>query len=366
MGDLPAIPRGIDDITAAWLTAALRHGGAGDDVVVTDFVVEPIGVGVGVMALLYCVRPTYDGEAGPPTVVLKMASIHEPIRQIAKGYRFYEREVGIYNDLAPELSLGTPHCYFARHDPTSDDFVLVLEDLSSMRSCDQVTGCSVADALAVVDALGSFHAQWFANERLLDYAFIERPSDPPYPQYHAQATKADWPVFHERFGSHVPPELNHVGERWYEIGPALMEETANHPWTLAHGDVRLDNIFFGEGAGDLRIVDWQISYRNSGAFDLAYFLCQSLSVEDRRGHESEILHRYHDTLVANGVSGYDFDELFEDYRRSVLFSFCYPLSAGANADLVNDRVTELVHAMIDRSVAAILDLDALELTPKSA
>ncbi len=362
MGERPAIPRGIDDVTTDWLTAALRHDGS-RDVTVTSFEVEPIGVGVGVMALLYRVRLTYEGTPGPDTVVLKLASIHEPIRQVAKGYRFYEREVGVYNHLAPELSLRSPDCYFARHDPTSDDFVLMIQDLSALRLADQVAGCSVADALIVTDALATFHAQWFANQRLLDYSFIERPSDPPYPQYHTQATKADWPVFQERFAGHVPPELMDLGERWYEIGPALMEETANHPWTLAHGDVRLDNIFFDDRDGSIKIVDWQICFRNQGAFDLAYFLCQSLAVEDRRAHEGEILHRYHDQIVAGGVAGYGFDEFYDDYRRSVLFSFCYPMSAGANADLVNDRVAELVHAMIDRSVAAILDLDALELVP---
>jgi hypothetical protein len=361
MRDLPAVPHAIDDVTPEWLDAALRVGGAITNSSVTGLVAEPIGVGVGVMALLHRLTVTYDGRPGPATVVVKLASLHEPIREVARGYRFYEREVGVYGQLAARLSMGSPTCWFAAHDPESDDFVLVLEDLSAHRMCDQVTGCSPADAELVVDALAALHAQWFLNDELLAFPFIERPSDLPYPQYHAQATKADWPIFAERFGDHVPDAMRRVGERWYEVGPALMEETANHPWTLAHGDVRLDNIFFAERG--MKIVDWQICYRNSGAFNLAYFMCQSLSVEDRRAHETELLRRYHDALLAGGVTDYGHDELFDDYRRSVLFSFCYPLSGGANADLVNDRVSELVHAMIDRSVAAILDLDALELVP---
>ncbi len=364
MDERLTVPKTIADITDEWLSAALTpHGGL--PVQVSGFDVEPVGVGVGVMALLYRLSPTYTVGVGPASVVVKLASQHEPIRQVARGYRFYEREVGVYQHLAPELSLRSPTCHFAGHDPASDDFVLVLEDLSDRRMCDQLEGCPVDDAYQVIGQLADLHAQWFANPRLLDHPFIERPSDPPYPQYHAQATKADWPVFLARFGDHVPTQLHRIGERWSEIGPALMEETANHPWTLAHGDVRLDNLFFGasgvSGDSGLRIVDWQICYRNQGAFDLAYFMGQSLTVEDRRAHEPEMLHRYHDRLLAGGVADYGFDELFEDYRRSVLFSFCYPMSAGANADLVNDRVSELVHAMIDRSVAAIIDLDATQL-----
>ncbi len=362
MTHAPTVPSSIDDITAAWLTDALHHGGSSAGTV-THIDIEPIGVGVGVMALLYRLVLDYDGEPGPPSVVVKLASQYEPIRQVARGYRFYEREVGVYNHLAAQLSLGSPTCHFAAHDPESDDFVIVMEDLSNHTLRDQVAGCSPTDAIAVVDALAALHAQWFGNERLLDYPFIERPSDPPYPQYQAQATKADWPVFAERFGDHVPTPLHDIGRRWYDIGPKLMEMTADDAWTLSHGDVRLDNIFFDDAAGTLKIVDWQICFRNAPAFDLAYFMCQSLSVENRRALESELLHRYHDTMVANGVSNYPFDELFESYRRSVLFSFCYPLSAGANADLVNERVSELVHAMIERSVAAIDDLDALELVP---
>ncbi len=363
MDERLAVPATIDDVTDDWLSAVVTPQG-GLPAQVRGFAVEPIGVGVGVMGLLHRVVPTYAEGTGPASLVIKLASQHEPIRQVARGYRFYEREVGVYQHLAPELSLRSPTCHFAGHDPATDDFALVLEDLSSRRMCDQVAGCPVEDAYQVIGQLADVHAQWFLNPRLLDHPFIERPSDPPYPQYHAQSTKADWPVFLERFGDHVPTELHRIGERWSEIGPALMEETANHQWTLSHGDVRLDNLFFGPaGPGDsgLRIVDWQISYRNQGAFDLAYFMCQSLTVEDRRAHESEMLHRYHARLLAGGVTDYGFDELFEDYRRSVLFSFCYPMSAGANADLVNDRVTDLVHAMIDRSVAAIDDLDATQL-----
>ncbi len=47
---------------------------------------------------------------------------------------------------------------------------------------------------------------------------------------------------------------------------------------------------------------------------------------------------------------------------ATLFVCCYPLNAGA-VNLVNDRAVELFSTMLDRSVSAILDLDALELMP---
>lgn len=62
------------------------------------------------------------------------------------------------------------------------------------------------------------------------------------------------------------------------------------------------------------------------------------------------------------MSGYCFDDCWEDYRLATLFVCCYPLNAGA-VDLVNGRAVELFSTMLDRSVSAILDLDALELMP---
>ncbi len=53
----------------------------------------------------------------------------------------------------------------------------------------------------------------------------------------------------------------------------------------------------------------------------------------------------------------------EDYRRTVLFCLCYPIQAGGNVELVNDRAVQLVGQMLFRVVAAIRDLDAASLMP---
>jgi hypothetical protein len=42
-----------------------------------------------------------------------------------------------------------------------------------------------------------------------------------------------------------------------------------------------------------------------------------------------------------------------------VFCLCYPIQAGG-AELVNDRAVDLVTAMFERSMSAILDLDADE------
>jgi hypothetical protein len=360
------IPATIDDVSPAWLSAALSADPSVGAVAVTDVAVDAIGVGIGVMGLLYRLTPTYEGAPGPATVVAKMASQHEQTRQVARGYRFYEREVAVYRELGPSLRLRPPHAYYVGHDLESDDFVLLLEDLSGMRVASQIDGCTPEDALAVVRSLAAHHADWWESDALGALPFLQSPADPPYPQFHAQSTKEAWAVCREPFGDVIPRELHAVAERWAELGPAMMESATERTATLVHGDVRLDNVFFDDSSGEhgstVSLVDWQIAFRNAGAFDVAYFLCQSMTVEDRRAHEDAILRTYHEILTAGGID-YSWDAFMDDYRHSVMFSFCYPLTGGASCDLVNERAVELVASMFERVSMAIVDHDATELLP---
>jgi hypothetical protein len=151
-----------------------------------------------------------------------------------------------------------------------------------------------------------------------------------------------------------------AAKRMPDVVVPLMERLSEPPVTLLHGDHRLDNLFFS--GDDVATLDWQITGTGRGAYDVAYFLSQSIVSEERKRVEHDLVRAYHDTLVEHGVQGYPFDACWEDYRLATLFVSVYPLNAGA-VDLVNDRAVELFTAMLERSVAAILDLDALELMP---
>lgn len=76
-----------------------------------------------------------------------------------------------------------------------------------------------------------------------------------------------------------------------------------------------------------------------------------------------VLRAYHQKLLEHGVTDYSFDQCFDDYRISAMFCLVYPVISGGTLDLANERGVELVQAMLDRSVATILDLDCDELIP---
>ena len=88
-----------------------------------------------------------------------------------------------------------------------------------------------------------------------------------------------------------------------------------------------------------------------------------MNPEDRRAIEMDILRRYHEILLERGVTGYSFDQCLDDYRMSAMFCLVYPVVAGGNLDLANERGVELVSAMLGRSVDTILDLDCDEMIP---
>ncbi len=357
------IPTSVEQLDAEWLTAALREGGGSGEVTVAALDVEPVGVGLGIMSVLFRVRPTYASGTGPASLVVKMAPPYEQVRQVAAGYGFYEREVEIYRMLGGQVGLRPPRLFHAAHDAETDDFVVVMEDFGHLRTSDQLIGCSLGDAKLVIGELARHHARWWADPRLDTLPFLHSWAEPPFPQFNLRAGEQSWPVILERFGHLIPDRIRALGERWAEIGPPLMEDGPNHPATLCHGDVRLDNIFFHDDVVDpVSIVDWQIAGIGPGANDVAYFLSQSLTVDDRRAHGEELTRLYHETLVDHGVTDYPFEEFHDDYRSAVLFCLCYPMQGGA-VELVNDRAVALASSMLERSMSAIIDLDADELAP---
>lgn len=354
-------PKGPEDVTPEQLTAALRTTAAiASGASVRSFEAEQIGIGVGILALLWRLTITYDPpNSGPSTVVLKLPHTMPESRFIADAFRFYLREVRFYEQMAHRSPIGTARRFYSSFDEASGDFVLLMEDLGERRMVDQVEGCTPEDAAVVVRALARHHATFWSSPELSALDWGCRIIDPPNPQALGPALRASWPIIESGFADLLPGAMLDAARRLPDHIEPLMAALSEPPVTLLHGDARLDNVFFGD---TLTVVDWQICGIGRGPYDVAYFLSQSLRSEDRKATEGDIVRAYHETLVDGGVDGYSFEGCWEDYRKATLFVAVYPLNAGS-VDLVNERAVELFRCMLSRSVAAITDLDALEFLP---
>lgn len=349
-------PREPESITAGWLSDVLA-------IHVSDFRLEQIAVGVGLLGRLY--RVTLESDDGPRTLIAKFPTLDELARKsICDPLNFYEKEVRFYEQVAAPSPLRPPRAHFSAFDEGSGDFVLLLEDLGELRTADQTSGCAIEDAAATVDAIADHHAHWWESPQFASMPWLPASADPPQPDVIAAMFRNAWPRFLEGFGDRTPGPILEFGERFPELVPWFFEANSRPPVTFIHGDLRLDNLFYSP-TGDghrVRVVDWQITWRGRGAYDVAYFLSQSLRPSVRRAHEEELIARYLQRLADAHVD-YPHDEFWTDYRRTVAFCFGYPVGAGGSIDIANDRHRELVGTMLEGAVAAIEDHDALALVP---
>ncbi len=130
-----------------------------------------------------------------------------------------------------------------------------------------------------------------------------------------------------------------------------------------HGDYRLDNLLFPPSGPGVCAVDWQTLSLALPARDLAYFTGTSLTVDDRRVHERDLVAAYHQALTAYGVAAYSLEDCWDDYAFAMVQG---PLVSvfGCAYGTRTERGDRMFAAMIERSCAAIRDLGTLELAAR--
>jgi hypothetical protein len=344
-------------VTPAWLSEVLRAD-------VRECQLEQIGIGVGLLGRLY--RAHLDGGLDMPrSVVVKLPIVDAEARSaVCEDLEIYLREVRFYQEIGLANPLPPARPYFAAFDEATHDFVLVLEDLGRLRVADQIVGCTAADAEKVIDAIAQHHAYWWESRRFAALPWLKPFSTPAFSAALAGNIEAAWPRFLERVGADLSPALRLFGERLPALVPWFWQELTRPPHTFLHGDLRLEQLFFAVDADDppVTALDWQITSKGRGAYDVAYFLSQSLAPETRRSCESRLIERYAERLAEHGID-YPQDELWRDYRLTTTWCFAYPVVAAGRIDPANDRQLQLLHTMVNRAAMAIEDHDGLSLRP---
>ncbi|WP_059020511.1 oxidoreductase family protein [Mycobacterium sp. M26] len=351
MGWFPVDPQSI---TPEWLGGVLGAE-------VRDLRIEQIGIGIGILGRLY--RAHLAGTNVPPSVVVKLPTLDQQARTgMCEPLDLYRREVCFYKEigLANPLKPATP--YFVAFDEDTHDFVLVLEDLRDRRLADQTVGCSAGDAQTVIDAIAEHHAYWWDSDQFSALPWLRAYQTPPFPQVLAAAFEQRWPPFLELVGTDLSAEMRSFGDRLPVLMPWYLEQIARPPITFCHGDLRLDQLFFAVQPSDppVTALDWQVASLARGAYDLAYFLSQSLTTETRHTCEATLIDRYRQRLAEHGID-YPANELQRDYRLTAALCFIYPVLAAGQ--IANDRQVDLLRVMATNAAAAIEDNDALALKP---
>lgn len=268
--------------------------------------VEPIGTGQ--TSATY--RLTLDADGCAPTMVAKLAEGHEEARRrVATGHR---NEVGFYRELVQTLEVRAPYCRYAALNNDATSFTLLLEDLSPRRAGRQSDGCSLPQATQAVLNLARLHASRWNDASLHDVSFVP-PLTPDRARFLADLAHSSTETFIGRYDGRLDPN---DAATLREVADALYEWQTKHrrPFSVIHGDYRLDNLMLDPAGEDVVAVDWQTLGIALPTRDLAYFIGTSLPSGQRREQEDGLVSAYYDELRRRGVGDYASDRFATDYR----------------------------------------------------
>lgn len=277
---------------------------------------------------VYRCRLRYRDETSPCMPETMICKIYGP--------EWYQRgglqEVLAYRRIIPALRLSiAPTLYGLIDDPAAETCVLLIEDLAT---CYQPVASPMADAWLdlLVDTLADFHAQWW-EAPMLDTAAFLQPEDTvmrmaqaiPPQGLRANAASARNAVsrFRSAFGSELSEGEAHLlarlDARW--AAPFIARTVDHRGLTLLHGDFHLlGNVFIARqpnAVSPIKVIDWGQVKRGLGPHDLMFALL-SVDAADRRSRDLALLRRYHQRLLARGVTHYCWDQCLWDYRFSLL------------------------------------------------
>ena len=347
-------PISPEQMTASWLGSALG-------VEIASVEVEPVGEGAGFAGSVYRLRLEYeDSETGlPETLIWKTVSGDAQTRGFLTTLGVYEREARFYSQLAGGLQIA-PRSYFSQFDAEEGTFCLLIEDVSYIRPGDQIQGCTFEEALAVIREAARLHSMFWAEQPDEGLGWV--PTFDGGSGYFERMHSAAWRQL-ERTMEGIPEGLIEAAQR---IGPRVSDVKARlsrPPLTFTHGDLRLDNIFFGRdlGGDGIKLIDWQAIRRGRGAYDLAYFLSTSVPAEMRKLRQDELIEAYLETLREGGVEGYSVEDCRDDFGWALLDIVTFVGIIGSTLDFQSDRGLELANTIMSRLSHAVEDNSALDL-----
>ena len=240
----------------------------------------------------------------------------------------------------------------------TNEYVLLLEDLAPARSRDLDENCSFVEAEEAIRQIAIFHATWWGSPQLTEMNWLFR-FDENYVKVLQDLYQARWPVFLEKAGDRLPVGLQPLGEELTRNKSNLLSYLDRPPLTIVDLDYKLDNLFFAspQGGRPFAVTDWQLVGQARGVYDVAFFLCSSLSNTDFQVKAMDLLQRYYTLLIERGVRGYSFEQCLSDYHLCNLAGFIRMVVVVGGGFFNEATETTIFNGWLPRLSTAIIDLD---------
>ncbi|KAF4419918.1 aminoglycoside phosphotransferase [Fusarium acutatum] len=316
------LPFTVDELTKHWFSKILNKPVQDVEVLET----------IHGTASKISIKLTFENGTGDSTInVCVKGGFNPDIRKsLTFLYAIYRLEAELYYYLAPKLKIPLPPVFYAGTDTVNGQGIVVMADLKAEGYTfgNPLETWPVERGRMSVEQLATLHASTWGDTGegipsvsetvSIRDAIVGLLAPEEWDKRFAPDTRPPVPKFMED------------RERMTATFKALWESDSKMK-CLVHGDTHIGNTFISP-VGEPGFLDWQVIHAASALHDVAYFIGGSLSIQDRRAHETDLLQSYLSALKHAG---------------------------GSELEIEDSR--EIVDAMVERHCAAIVDHKSIEL-----
>jgi hypothetical protein len=325
-----ALPKTSDDFTSEWLNAALRTNNHLGSYSVLRCAASDIDI-PGQTAEIARLCLTFDDPQCPlpRQMIAKYTSRNPLVTELINNFGQYWRETSFYQEFS-DVGLPIPICYYARHDPASQEMVILMSDLApAMSPAWASTPEHVETAIA---HLPMFHGKWWNSPYLLTKDWLIQADNTAFYTAAAGAGAAAAPAIRAVFGHKADASIEGL-TLFSEKIEQVMGYIKSRDYTLVHGDYHGKQMFFASlQGGAFAVIDWQFSFVAQGAWDLVRILTLGQSTADRHRNQETLITGYCQGLADLGVV-LDRAALDDDMRVGIMISQMIMAIALADTDI---------------------------------
>lgn len=341
------IPRQWEEVTPEWMTRAIASRHPDARVGEVELVTRDDGTN---RRARFGIR--YASGSGPETVFLKAHAAKHRIVHLRNGNLFNEARLFSSGTLLP---VEHPIVYSSVVDWLRLDFLLVMEDLRGRGADprDATRPMSAEQVASGLRGLAQVHSRFWGftgrSHPKLRWVKTWKPSKGWQVGLRRRA-----PIGLARGLELLPAEITkYSGDQIVDFWARYVGLLAAGPVTLLHGDAHIGNTYVLPEGG-VGFLDWQVTRRGHWSQDAGYFLAGSLTIEDRRRHQMELVKAYRRALQVPEEQRPSAEDAWLWYRASPAYGLAVWLST-LGTDSYQTR--EISLALAQRYAAAFVELD---------
>jgi hypothetical protein len=351
------MPITLEEITADWLTGALRIRAPG----VTVRGAEVVDV---IHSTTTKIRLRLDmDEAGrragiPELVILKGG--FEPHSRNVEITNMHEKEVRAYRDVFPAMPLPSPACYFADYDPERRQGIIIMEDLVArgVEFCHASKPQTHEQVARRLTALARFHAKSWGGPDVEPggkWAYLDDFLVSMAPFFDHYVSPEHWGRFVAAPRGAAVSVRFHDREWVKDAFARMIRFSHTLPVCVLHGDIHLGNLYIDRD-GTPGFFD-SLASRGPGMMEVSYHISASLDAADRRRSEGALVQHYLDELASNGVAPPPFEEAMRQYAILLLYGFFIWMTTESHYQLESVNTANAARvsaAMLDHDIIGLL------------